>query len=554
MDPSLKMNEKNVQQNMSAETNYKAQNQENVEEMDVVIVENGSPTYLPIKRESSPDYLPKFNKKFKSDLSNGLDYEPICLDITASKSDFQNEYTKICKYANIKDFFGECYFFCGSDSNRLDLGDSNYLDKLLSAIKNELDVDINEYRMLIEASLKDDLENLPWTKEPTISNEPDTTTKIDENKLLDETVLNTELPNKDNEENNLNNTEVNDKPNDFVLTPEEQTQLVVWAKQEAEVMKKVNELRKKGLWSLKRLPKVKEPERTKTHWDYLLEEMQWLAVDFSAERKWKVTSARRCAKAGQKFHLLKVSEKDKKAKEDFVKIKKRANALAKLSKTFWSDMGKIFDKKQELLLEEKRKKIQNIQLKYIVDKADHLTERLAQELVIPQHKNLIESSNCSDKDSSICPGDEDFEQGSMCSDDDEETLDIEEKQCQQGNSKDEINELLKDSEIPIEQLLKEYKIDLDVSESMETDENASGYNDEMDDDADDDEDTDVEADDEEEEEETDDEMSSNDEDNFDSLINDSKVNLVFCYYFIYKNIFNLFRMTAMSVWIRQKMN
>lgn len=66
-----------------------------------------------------------------------------------------------------------------------------------------------------------------------------------------------------------------------------QEDIAVEAKKEAEVLKRVAELRKEGIWSLTRLPKVQEMPRCKAHWDYLLEEMQWLATDFAQERRWK---------------------------------------------------------------------------------------------------------------------------------------------------------------------------------------------------------------------------------------------------------------------------
>ena len=66
-----------------------------------------------------------------------------------------------------------------------------------------------------------------------------------------------------------------------------QEDIAVEAKKEAEVLKRVSELRKEGLWALSRLPKVQEMTRCKAHWDYLLEEMQWLATDFLQERRWK---------------------------------------------------------------------------------------------------------------------------------------------------------------------------------------------------------------------------------------------------------------------------
>ena len=64
-------------------------------------------------------------------------------------------------------------------------------------------------------------------------------------------------------------------------------EIAIEAKREAEVLKRVAELRKEGLWIERRLPKVQEMSRRKAHWDYLLEEMQWLAADFVQERRWK---------------------------------------------------------------------------------------------------------------------------------------------------------------------------------------------------------------------------------------------------------------------------
>lgn len=58
-------------------------------------------------------------------------------------------------------------------------------------------------------------------------------------------------------------------------------------------MQRIAELQREGLWSEKRLPKVAEPARAKSHWDYLLEEMVWLAGDFSQERKWKKSAAKK---------------------------------------------------------------------------------------------------------------------------------------------------------------------------------------------------------------------------------------------------------------------
>lgn len=70
-------------------------------------------------------------------------------------------------------------------------------------------------------------------------------------------------------------------------------EMVEKAKQEAYVAARVAELARAGLWTERRLPRVLEPPRPKTHWDYLLEEMAWLAQDFAHERKWKKQAAKK---------------------------------------------------------------------------------------------------------------------------------------------------------------------------------------------------------------------------------------------------------------------
>lgn len=64
---------------------------------------------------------------------------------------------------------------------------------------------------------------------------------------------------------------------------------------ESETLHRISQLRKTGLWSASRLPKVYELPRKKCQWDFLLEEMQWLATDFTQEKKWKRNMAKKVA-------------------------------------------------------------------------------------------------------------------------------------------------------------------------------------------------------------------------------------------------------------------
>lgn len=71
------------------------------------------------------------------------------------------------------------------------------------------------------------------------------------------------------------------------------TDIAGQVRHESETLHRIAELRKNGLWSASRLPKVFEIPRKKSHWDFLLEEMQWLATDFSQEKRWKRNTAKK---------------------------------------------------------------------------------------------------------------------------------------------------------------------------------------------------------------------------------------------------------------------
>lgn len=115
--------------------------------------------------------------------------------------------------------------------------------------------------------------------------------------------------------------------------------------QEAYVMQRIVELQREGLWSERRLPKVQEPARTKAHWDYLLEEMVWLAADFAQERKWKKAAAKKCARMVQKYFQEKAIQAQKAEKSQELRLKKIASFAAKEIKTFWANVEKVSLKK-----------------------------------------------------------------------------------------------------------------------------------------------------------------------------------------------------------------
>uniref|UniRef100_A0A1A9V1Z9 Helicase domino n=1 Tax=Glossina austeni TaxID=7395 RepID=A0A1A9V1Z9_GLOAU len=227
------------------------------------------------------------------------------------------------------------------------------------------------------------------------------------------------------------------------------------AKQEVDVMRRIMELQREGLWTEKRLPKQLEPVRPKAHWDYLLEEMVWLAADFAQERKWKKAAAKKCAKMVQKYFQDKANAAQKAEKAQEAHLKRVAAFIAKEVKMFWSNVEKLVEYKHHTKLEEKRKKALDQHLSFIVDQ----TEKFSQQLAEGMNKSLVDASaNPSINSSRISSPkrdntDEEFRPESA-SDDDEETIaKAEEEEAMDVDA--EIAALEKESQMELDDVIKD---------------------------------------------------------------------------------------------------
>ncbi|KAI9564810.1 hypothetical protein GHT06_008551 [Daphnia sinensis] len=240
------------------------------------------------------------------------------------------------------------------------------------------------------------------------------------------------------------------RPPTTVMTPE---QIVEKAKQEAHVVQRIAELQREGLWSEKRLPKVAEPPRAKSHWDYLLEEMVWLAADFAQERKWKKNSARKCGRMVLKHFQDKAAAAAKAEKEEEQRLRKIASFVAKEIRTFWSNVEKLVEYKQQIRLEEKRKRVLDQHLNFIVNETEKYSSLLTEGLKQPQER-ITEVKAERQRES-----DGEFEPDDTTSTDDEETiaqeetLDSVDAAKNNDREKEEIDALKRESEIPLEDIL-----------------------------------------------------------------------------------------------------
>lgn len=113
------------------------------------------------------------------------------------------------------------------------------------------------------------------------------------------------------------------------------------AEKDAKTTLEIVKLQKQNLWNPKLIPKIPFPPRPKTQWDYVLEEMIWMANDFKQERRVKIFHANKFSHlAARKFDERLLLEERKK-QEKFIEIKKLASEISKKVLEFWSDINTL---------------------------------------------------------------------------------------------------------------------------------------------------------------------------------------------------------------------
>jgi len=152
------------------------------------------------------------------------------------------------------------------------------------------------------------------------------------------------------------------------------------ANRDANILKRVHELQKEGLWAARRIGKVSEPTRIKTHWDYLLEEMSWMSNDFKEERKWKQALARKISKAVMKYHRGQELKEKRRTKEEELNLKRIASKVARGVKKFWSQMEKLVVSKHQAKVDEKKKQVLDKHLNFLVGQTERYSRMLAKDI------------------------------------------------------------------------------------------------------------------------------------------------------------------------------
>ncbi len=238
------------------------------------------------------------------------------------------------------------------------------------------------------------------------------------------------------------NTSLTLKPNPIKLSVDR-------VKHESDVLKRIDELKSQGKWSNQRLVKFLEPKKRKTHWDYLLDEMRWLAEDFAHEKRWKQMMAKKLSLAILKYFREKNQAESQQQRDEIKRLRKQALFVCKEVMSFWKNMHKIAEYKETTRIQELRKHQLDLHLNFIVDQTEKYSDWLVKSL---------KSEEDDDKDFNITED--------MNDDDNEETIEREEQEEQDEYAINELKELEAEQEESIDALLKRcYGIDLSNSSS-----------------------------------------------------------------------------------------
>ncbi|XP_036609496.1 E1A-binding protein p400-like [Trichosurus vulpecula] len=231
------------------------------------------------------------------------------------------------------------------------------------------------------------------------------------------------------------------------LPPESsQDKLAEQIKLENNTHQRIAELRKEGLWSLRRLPKLQEAPRPKSHWDYLLEEMQWMATDFAQERRWKMAAAKKMVRTVARYLEEKKLNEMRNKKEEQNKLRRIAASIAREIEYFWSNIEQVVEIKLHIEFQEKQKQALNIK-KYSRQGKD--PKPLEASVKIENESGMTSPSGKKRKASTSLT-DEEVE-------DEEETIEEQESKEANINHQAELCRLVREAELPLDDLVKLYE-------------------------------------------------------------------------------------------------
>ena len=139
----------------------------------------------------------------------------------------------------------------------------------------------------------------------------------------------------------------------------------------------------------------KEPEKNKTHWDILLDEMKWMAGDFEIERRKKRKLGLNYVKAAKKHINSKQTEELKNIKRQEQNMQKRYLNLSRAVKNYWIKIDKITNYNYNTQYNKEKIIQQQNRLMNFIAKLEKISGKVANSLSPGVNKKIAEQATLS---------------------------------------------------------------------------------------------------------------------------------------------------------------
>jgi SNF2 family DNA or RNA helicase len=139
----------------------------------------------------------------------------------------------------------------------------------------------------------------------------------------------------------------------------------------------------------------KEPEKNKTHWDYLMTEMKWMHGDFEKERRAKRKLGLNLTKQIKKYLNSKQTEEIKNIKRQEQNLQKRYVNLSRAVKTYWQKIDKITNFNYNTQYNKEKIVQQQNRLISFISKLEKISGKVANSLSPGVNKKIAEQATLS---------------------------------------------------------------------------------------------------------------------------------------------------------------
>jgi SNF2 family DNA or RNA helicase len=139
----------------------------------------------------------------------------------------------------------------------------------------------------------------------------------------------------------------------------------------------------------------KEPEKNKTHWDYLMTEMKWMQGDFEKERKAKRKLGLNFTKQVKKYLNSKQTEELKNIKRQEQNLQRRYVNLSRAVKTYWQKIDKITNFNYNTQYNKEKIIQQQNRLISFIGKLEKISGKVANSLSPGVNKKIAEQATLS---------------------------------------------------------------------------------------------------------------------------------------------------------------